>query len=400
MSLLSSRMNLIKPSPTLAVAQKAAELKAQGRDVIDLGVGEPDFPTPSHVIDEATAAMKRGETKYTAVGGTVALKKAIINKFKRENNLEYAADEIIVSVGAKHVLFQAFFASLNSGDEVIIPAPYWVSYPDMVAFAEGTPVFVNCPDVQDFKMTPAQLEAAITPKTKWVILNSPSNPTGMAYSKEELSALGEVLKKHPHVYIMSDDIYEHLLFDGRSFATIAEVVPELKSRTLTINGMSKAYSMTGWRIGYAGGPKELIKAMTTLQSQSTSNPSSISQAGAVVALEGPQDFLPERVAAFQERRDRALDILNQCTDLKCVRPEGAFYLFPNCAGVLGKKTPQGQVLQSDMDYVSYLLEEAGVAVVPGTAFGLAPYMRLSTATDLKTLEEAATRIVSATQRLS
>lgn len=399
MSLLADRMKLIKPSPTLAVAQKAAELKAQGRDVIDLGVGEPDFPTPAHIIEEAYSAMKRGETRYTAVGGTVALKKAIINKFKRENNLEYAADEIIVSVGAKHVLFQAFFASLNPGDEMIIPAPYWVSYPDMVSFAEGVPVAVDCPDSQDFKILPHQLESAITPKTKWLILNSPSNPTGMAYSREELKALGEVLKKHSHVYIMSDDIYEHLLFDGREFATIAEVVPELKSRTVTVNGMSKAYSMTGWRIGYAAGPKELIKAMTTLQSQSTSNACSIAQAGAVMALEGDHSFIPERKSAFEARRNRALKILTSCPELNCVKPQGAFYLFPNCSGVIGKKTPEGQVLNSDVDYVTYLLEEAGVAVVPGSAFGLSPYMRLSTATDMKTLEDACHRIVSATKKL-
>ena len=400
MSFLADRMKLIKPSPTLAVAQKAAELKAQGRDVIDLGVGEPDFPTPSHIIEEAYAAMKRGETKYTTVSGTVALKKAIINKFKRENNLEYTAEEIIVSVGAKHVLFQTFFASLNPGDEVIIPAPYWVSYPDMVSFAEGTSVVVNCPDSQDFKILPSQLEAAITAKTKWLILNSPSNPTGMAYTREELKALGEVLKKHPHVYVMSDDIYEHLLFDGREFATLAEVVPELKSRTMTVNGTSKAYSMTGWRIGYAAGPKDLIKAMTTLQSQSTSNTCSIAQAATIAALEGDHSFLPERKSAFELRRNRALEIFASCPDLKCVKPQGAFYLFPNCAGVIGKKTPQGQVLNSDVDYVTYLLEEAGVAVVPGTAFGLAPYLRLSTATDMKTLEEACHRIVGATEKLS
>ncbi|MEB3702297.1 Pyridoxal phosphate-dependent aminotransferase [Candidatus Bealeia paramacronuclearis] len=399
MSLLAKRMQLIKPSPTLAVTQKAAELRAEGKDVIDLGVGEPDFPTPLHIIEEAYAAMKRGETRYTAVSGTVNLRKAICEKFRRENNLDYTPDEVIVSAGAKHVLFEAFFASLNPGDEVIIPAPYWVSYPDMVSFAEGHPVFVKCDDSQDFKITPLQLDKVITPKTKWLILNSPSNPTGMAYSKEELAALGEVLKKHPHVYIMSDDIYEHLLFEGRAFATIAQVVPELKLRTLTVNGTSKAYSMTGWRIGYAAGPKDIIKAMTTLQSQSTSNACSIAQAATIAALAGPTDFIAERTKAFQERRDRALEIFSTCPDLKCIKPQGAFYLFPNCAGVIGKKTPQGQIISTDMDYANYLLEEAGVAVVPGTAFGLSPYFRLSTATALNVLENACTRIVAATGRL-
>ena len=400
MSLLATRMQLIEPSPTLAVTQKAAELRAQGKDVIDLGVGEPDFPTPPHVIEEAAAAMKRGETKYTAVPGTVALRKAISEKFQRENGLEYAPDEIIVSVGAKHVLFQAFFASLNPGDEVIIPAPYWVSYPDMVSFAEGTPVFVPCDDAQDFKIQPHQLEKAITPHTKWLVLNSPSNPTGMAYTKDELAALGEVLKKHPHVFIISDDIYEHLLFDGREFATIAQVVPELKSRTLTVNGMSKAYSMTGWRIGYGAGPKELIKAMATLQSQSTSNACSLAQAASIAALSGDSTFIAERAKAFAARRDRALEMLSASSDLKCIKPQGAFYLFPKCEGVIGKKTPDGQVIDSDIDYANYLLEDAGVAVVPGTAFGLAPYFRLSTATSLETLEKACERIISSTKKLS
>ena len=400
MSLLATRMQLIKPSPTLAVTQKAAELRAQGKDVIDLGVGEPDFPTPPHVIEEASAAMKRGETKYTAVPGTVALRKAISEKFQRENGLEYAPDEIIVSVGAKHVLFQAFFASLNPEDEVIIPAPYWFSYQDMVSFAEGKPLFVACDDTQDFKIQPHQLEKAITPHTKWLVLNSPSNPTGMAYTKEELAALGEVLKRHPHIFIVSDDIYEHLLFDGRVFATIAQVVPELKSRTLTVNGMSKAYSMTGWRIGYGAGPKELIKAMATLQSQSTSNACSLAQAASVAALSGDSTFIAERTKAFAARRDRALEMLSASSDLKCIKPQGAFYLFPKCEGVIGKKKPGGQVIGSDIDYANYLLEDAGVAVVPGTAFGLAPYFRLSTATSLETLEKACERIVSSTKKLS
>lgn len=392
MSILASRLSKIKPSPTIAVTTKAAELKAAGRDVIGLGAGEPDFDTPEWIKDAATAAMKAGQTKYTAVDGTPALKKAICEKFKRENGIEYTPDQVTVGTGGKQVLYNALMASLNPGDEVIIPAPYWVSYPDMTILAEGTPVFVECGEQHGFKLQAADLEKAITPKTKWLILNSPSNPTGAAYTKAELKALTDVLMKHPHVWLMTDDIYEHLVYDGFEFATPVQVEPRLKDRTLTVNGVSKAYAMTGWRIGYAAGPKELIKAMGGIQSHSTSNPSSISQAAAVAALNGDQTFLNEWRRVYKERRDLVVTMLNQAEGITCPTPEGAFYVYASCAGCIGAETPDGKVIQSDSDFVTYLLETEGVAAVQGAAFGLSPYFRISYATSNKDLTEACTRI--------
>lgn len=392
MSFLASRLGRIKPSPTLAVTNKAAELKAAGRDVIGLGAGEPDFPTPAHVCDAAKAAMDKGETKYTAVAGTMALRKAISAKFKRENGLDYAPEQITVGCGGKQTIYNALMATLNPGDEVIIPAPYWVSYPDITLLAEGTPVIVECSDAAGFKMQPDQLEKAITPKTKWLILNSPSNPTGAAYTKAELKALADVLMKHPQVWVMTDDIYEHVVYEGFEFATIAQVEPGLYDRTLTLNGVSKAYCMTGWRVGYAAGPKAIIKAMNDIQSQSTTHTASISQAAAVAALEGPQDFIPAHNATFKERRDLVARMLNETPGLKCHVPEGAFYVYPSCAGVIGKTTPQGKKIESDEDFVTYLLESEGVAAVHGAAFGLSPYFRISYATSTEALKEACTRI--------
>ncbi len=400
MTIVADRLSKIKPSPTIAVTMKAAQLKAEGKDVIGLGAGEPDFNTPEHIIAAAKKAMDAGETKYTPVEGTVKLRNAIIAKFKRENNLEYASDEIIVGTGGKQVIFNAMLASVNPGDEVIIPAPYWVSYPDIVSFCDGVPVFIECSGEANFKLKPEQLEKAITPKTKWLVLNSPSNPTGAAYTKEELKALADVLVKHEHVWVMSDDIYEHLVYDGFKFHTIAEVEPKLKARTLTINGVSKAYSMTGWRIGYGAGDKKLIKAMTNLQSQSTSNSASVSQAAAVEALNGDQAFLGEWRKSFSARRDLVVDALNKIPGLKCAKPEGAFYVYPSCAGLIGKKTPQGATLNNSNDVATYLLESVGVAVVPGTAFGLDPYFRISYATSEKTLAEACNRIAKACGELT
>jgi aspartate aminotransferase len=400
MSILAARLNRIKPSATLAVTAKAAALKAEGRDIIGLGAGEPDFDTPAFVREAGCAAINGGQTKYTNVDGTPALKDAIIAKFKRDNNLTYARDQIIVSTGGKQVLYNAFMASLNPGDEVIIPTPYWVSYPDMVILAEGEPVFVPCEAKAGFKMTPAQLEKAITPKTKWVILNSPSNPSGAGYTKAEMKALTNVLMKHPHVWVMTDDIYEHLVYDGFEFCTPAQVEPGLYERTLTVNGVSKSYSMTGWRIGYAGGPKELIKAMAGVQGHSTSNPCSISQAAAVAALNGDQSFLKEWVKSFGERRDLVVSMLNQAPGLHCPRPEGAFYVYPSCAGCIGKRTPDGKIIETDTDFVTYLLESEGVAAVQGVAFGLSPHFRISYATSAQALEEACRRIQRACAALS
>lgn len=394
MAFLSDALGRIKPSPTLAVTAKTAELKAQGIDVISLGAGEPDFDTPEHIKEAAIQAIRNGDTKYTVVDGTPALKKAVALKFKRDNGLDYAPDQISVNSGGKHTLFNALMATVNPGDEVIIPAPYWVSYPDMVYLAGGTPVIVNAGMDTGFRMTPEALEAAITPRTKWLILNSPSNPTGAAYSRDQLRALADVLLRHPHVWIMADDMYEHILFDDFEFATIAQVEPGLYDRTLTVNGASKAYSMTGWRIGFAGGPKVLIKAMAAIQSQSTSNPCSISQAAAVAAMTGPQDFLKERARAFQKRRDLVVSMLNQATGLVCPTPEGAFYVYPSCAGVIGKTTPKGQVIATDEDFVTYLLQDHRVAVVQGSAFGLAPHFRISYATS----EDVLTRACEAIQR--
>ncbi|KZD05770.1 aspartate transaminase [Thalassospira xiamenensis] len=392
MAFIADRLSRIKPSPTIAVTTKAAELKAAGVDVIGLGAGEPDFDTPDNIKDAAKAALDAGKTKYTPVAGTPELRKAIVAKFKRENDLEYTIDEITVGCGGKQTLFNALFATLNPGDEVIIPAPYWVSYPDMTLMAEGVPVVVECQEENDFKITAAELEAAITPKTKWVVLNSPSNPTGAAYSRAELRAIADVLLKHENVWVMSDDMYEHLVYDGFKFTTIAQVEPKLKSRTLTCNGVSKSYAMTGWRLGYAAGPVELIKAINKVQSQSSTHTSSISQAASVEALNGPQDFLKERAEVFKERRDLVVKAMNECEGLTCKKPEGAFYVYPSCAGTIGKKTPDGKVIETDTDFVTYLLEAEGVAAVQGSAFGLAPYFRISYATSTEALTEACARI--------
>jgi aspartate aminotransferase len=399
MAFIASRLAQIKPSPTIAVTTKANELKAKGLDIIGLGAGEPDFDTPDNAKEAAIKAIQAGDTKYTAVDGTPALKKAICGKFKRENGLDYEPANITVGAGAKQVLYNALMATLDEGDEVIIPAPYWVSYPDMVNLAGGTPVFITCDANANFKLRPEQLEAAITPKTKWIILNSPSNPSGAAYSRKEMKALTDVLVKHPHVYVMADDIYEHVLYDGFEFVTPAQVEPKLFDRTLTVNGVAKAYAMTGWRIGYAGGPKELIKAIAVIQSQSTSNPCSISQAASVEALNGSQVFLKERTAAFQKRRDDVVARLNAIDGISCNTPEGAFYVFPSCKGLFGRKTPSGMVLKGSNDVATYLLEEALVAVVPGIAFGLDDHFRISYATSDAVLEKACARIKEACGKL-
>jgi len=400
MALISAALGRIKPSPTIAITNLARELQAKGRDVIGLAAGEPDFDTPDHIKQAAIEAINQGQTKYTAVDGTPRLKKAIVAKFARENGLTYAPEQITVGTGGKQVLYNAFMATLNPGDEVVIPAPYWVSYPDMVLLAGGTPVFVPCLEQHGFKLQAEDLDRAITPKTKWLVLNSPSNPTGSAYTAAELKALAEVLLKHPQVYVMTDDMYEHLVYDGFTFATPAEVEPRLMERTLTCNGVSKAFAMTGWRIGYAGGPKDLIKAMGTIQSQSTSNPSSISQAAAVAALEGDLSFLPERNEVYRQRRDMVVARLNEAQGLSCHKPEGAFYVYPSCQGVIGKKTPDGQVIGSSEDFARYLLEGVGVAVVHGSAFGLDPYFRISYATATSVLEDACARIQKACAALS
>ena len=395
MSIISKSLKRIKPSPTIAVSQKARELKASGKDVIGLGAGEPDFDTPENIKQAAVNAINRGDTKYTAVDGTPDLKKAIANKFKRENNLEYSADEITVGTGGKQVIYNAFMATLNKGDEVIIPAPFWVSYPDMVLLAGGNPKIVKCNENDGFKLTPKNLKKAITKKTKWLILNSPSNPTGASYTKEEIEALSEVLIKNKNVHILSDDIYEHITYDNFNFFTIAQV-SKLKNRTLTMNGVSKSYAMTGWRIGYAAGPKEIIKAISKIQSQSTSNPSSISQAAAVEALNGTQDFIQERSNAFKERRDFVVNSLNNIKGISCLKPSGAFYVFPSCKKLLGKKTK----LKTDKDFVEKLLEEALVAVVQGSAFGLDGYFRISYATSMDNLKKALERIKSFCESLN
>jgi aspartate aminotransferase len=399
MSVIAERLSRIKPSPTIAVTQKARELKAAGRDVIGLGAGEPDFDTPDNIKEAAIAAIRAGQTKYTAVDGTPELKEAIAGKFSRENGLDYEPAQITVGTGGKQVLYNALMATLDPGDEVIIPAPYWVSYPDMVLLAEGSPVFVSCGQNHGFKLQPETLEDAITDKTKWLILNSPSNPTGAAYSAAELKALTDVLLRHPQVWVLTDDMYEHLVYDGFQFATPAAVEPELYERTLTVNGVSKAYAMTGWRIGYGGGPAALIKAMSKVQSQSTSNPSSVSQAAAVEALSGPQDYIAERSDVFKQRRDIVVEMLNDCPGLHCHKPEGAFYVYPSCAGVIGKRTPAGEEIRSDEDFVTYLLEQVGVATVQGEAFGLSPHFRISYATSTEALVEACGRIKAACEAL-
>lgn len=400
MPFLSDALGRIKPSATIAATQKARALKAAGRDVIGLGAGEPDFETPANIREAAKAAIDRGETRYTDVDGTVALKQAIVAKFKRENSLDYKLEQVSVGTGGKQVLFNALLATVNPGDEVIIPAPYWVSYPDIVNFAGGTPVFVTGKAEDGFKLRPEALEKAITPKTKWVILNSPSNPSGAAYTRDELKALTDVLVRHPHVWILTDDMYEHLVYDNFVFTTPAQVEPALYERTLTMNGVSKAYCMTGWRIGYAAGPQMLIKAMSNLQSQSTSNPSSISQAAAVEALNGPQDFIPKNNAVFKQRRDLVVSMLNQAKGIHCPKPEGAFYVYPSCAGTIGKTSKGGVKIASDLDFANALLEEKGVAVVFGEAFGLAPHFRISYATSTEALKDACGRIQEFCAQLS
>lgn len=400
MSLLSAAIGRIQPSATAAVTRRTAELKAEGRDIIGLGAGEPDFDTPDHVKEAAIAAIRRGETKYTIVDGTAALKEAIRLKFRRDNGLDYAADEVTANVGGKHSIFNALVATLDPGDEVVIPAPYWVSYPDIVQFCGATPVIVPCPASAGFKMTPEQLDAAITPQTKWVILNSPSNPTGAAYSEAELKALAAVLLAHPHVFVMADDMYEHIVYDDFRFVTLAAAEPRLFERTLTVNGASKAYAMTGWRIGFAGGPKRIIQAMAKLQSQSTTNPCSIAQAAATAALTGPQDFLKERARVFQTRRDLVVSMLNQCEGLFCPRPEGAFYVYPDCAPLIGRRAPDGRVIASDEDLATWFLDSEGVALVHGGAFGLSPAFRISYATSTALLEEACRRIQRACAALA
>lgn len=400
MTLIAESLKQIKPSPTIAVTTKAKELKAAGKDVIGLGAGEPDFDTPDHIKQAAIEAINAGQTKYTPVDGTPELKKAICDKFKRDNNLSYEPSQISVGTGGKQILYNALMATLNPGDEVIIPAPYWVSYPDMTVLAGGTPVAVECTAENNFKLQADDLRAAITDKTKWIILNSPSNPTGAGYTHDELKQLTDVLLDFPHVYVMTDDMYEHIVYDGFAFATPAQVEPKLYDRTLTVNGVSKSYAMTGWRIGYAGGPQELIKAMAKIQSQSTSNPCSISQAAATAALNGQHDFLQERNDAFKRRRDLVVEKLNAIPGISCNTPEGAFYVFPDCRGLLGKTTPDGTTLESDQDVVTYFLESALVAAVQGSAFGLDGFFRISYATSDDALTEALNRIAEAVGKLS
>ncbi len=387
MSIVSNSLKRIKPSPTIAVTSKAREMRAAGKDVIGLGAGEPDFDTPDNIKEAAIEAIRKGDTKYTAVDGTPALKKAIQAKFSRENDLSYDLDQISVGTGGKQVLYNAFMATINKGDEVIIPAPYWVSYPDIVLLAGGKPKIIKCDEKNNFKLTPEKLTKAVSKKTKWIIINSPSNPTGSGYTKEEIIALSKILIKYKNLYILSDDIYEHITYDGFKFFTIAQI-EKLKNRTLTMNGVSKSYSMTGWRIGYAAGPKEIIKAMAKIQSQSTSNPTSISQAAAVEALNGTQDFISERSNSFKERRNFVVDSLNNIKGISCLSPEGAFYVFPNCKKLLNRKTK----LKTDKDFVEKLLEKAEVAVVQGSAFGLDGYFRISYATSMENLKKAMQRI--------
>ena len=399
MSIISDSLKKIKPSPTIAVTQKARELKAAGKDVIGLGAGEPDFDTPDNIKHAAIKAINDGDTKYTAVDGTPALKKAIVEKFKKENNLDYTTDQITVGAGGKHVIYNAMMATLNEGDEVIVPAPYWVSYPDIVLLAGGKPVVMECNEKQGFKINPSDLEKFITPNTKWIILNSPSNPTGACYTEKEIREIAKVLEKHSHVYILSDDIYEHVTYEGFKFFTIAQI-ESLKERVLTMNGVSKAYSMTGWRIGYAAGPKEIIKAIAKIQSQSTTNPSSISQAASVEALSGTQDFIKKRSVSFQERRDFVVKALNDIDGIECLNPDGAFYVFPSCKGLVGKKDTNGKEIKSDTDFVQSLLENSGIAVVQGSAFGLEGFFRISYATSMDNLKKALEKISSFCKSLS
>ena len=399
MSLIAARLNRIKPSPSSMAGQRARELRAAGRDIVGLTSGEPDFDTPPNVCEAVVRAMASSKTKYTDVGGTPELRAAVVAKFRRDNGLDYSPNEVIVGTGGKQVIFNALMCTLEAGDEVIVPAPYWVSYPDITRLADGNPVVVTCAPENAFKLQPEQLERAITPRTRWLVLNAPNNPSGATYSRGELRALADVLLRHPHVWVMTDDIYEHILYDDRRFATIAQVEPALKERTLTINGVSKAYAMTGWRIGYGGAPAVLVKAMVKLQSQSTSNPSSISQEAALEALNGPQDFILERTRIFQQRRDRVVAWLNAIPGVSCHLPEGAFYVYPSCAGVIGKKTPDGQLLASDNDFVLYLLESQNLALLQGEAYGLSPFFRISFATSMEKLEEGCRRLRLACEAL-
>ncbi|MCS3509729.1 aminotransferase class I/II-fold pyridoxal phosphate-dependent enzyme [Achromobacter sp. JUb104] len=392
---LAERARAIKPSPSMAAKTRVDQLRAEGRDIIDFTVGEPDLPTPAHIVQAGIDALNSGDIRYTASAGAKPLLEAVRAKFERENGLDYGLDELIVGVGAKQLIFTALAATVQAGDEVIIPAPYWVSYPDMVLVNDGTPVVLACPEADGFKLTPQALEHAITPRTKWVLLNTPSNPTGAMYSVEELRALGEVLARHPHVWLMTDEIYEHLAYGDARHASPAAVVPALAGRTLTINGVSKAYAMTGWRLGYAGGPKPLIKVMATLISQSTSCVSAISQSAARVALTADQRCVSDAATIFHARRDRIVALLNAVPGIRCPEPQGAFYVYPSVEGLLGKRTPAGRVLESDLDVVMYLLDEAGVAVLDGAAYGLSPYLRLSFATSMENIEEGCRRINSA-----
>ncbi|EJL86772.1 aspartate/tyrosine/aromatic aminotransferase [Herbaspirillum sp. CF444] len=399
-SRIAGRVRRIKQSPSSAAAERASELRRQGKDIVNLVVGEPDFDTPAHIRQAACAAIERGETRYTPTAGTPALRNAIAAKLARENNLVYDASDIITTCGAKHAIFNALAITVEAGDEVLVPAPYWVSYPDMVMACDGTPVIVACTEADGFKLTPALLSAAITARTKWLIINSPSNPTGAAYTLAEYRALADVLARHPQVMIMTDDIYEHIRFDGASTPHLLNAAPELRKRTLVINGVSKTYAMTGWRIGYAAGPSDLIAALDILQSQSTSNPSSVSQAAALAALTGDQSFIADFAAVYRQRRDRGLALLNAIPGLSCRTPGGAFYLFVNCGGLLGRKTPQGQSLESDIDVVMYFLESTGVALVAGSAYGVSPYFRMSIATGIEVIEEGCRRMAQAVAALT
>jgi aspartate aminotransferase len=399
MGIIAARLNRIKPSPSSMASQRARALRAAGRDIVGLTAGEPDFDTPPNVCDAVVRAMAASKTKYTDVGGTPELKAAIIDKFRRDNDLAYAPDEVIVGTGGKQIIFNALMCTLESGDEVIVPAPHWVSYPDIALLAEGRPVTVACRPEDDFKLRPEALEEAITPRTRWLVLNGPNNPSGATYTREELRDLADVLLGHPQVWILSDDIYEHILYDGRRFFTIAQVEPALKERTLTVNGVSKAYAMTGWRIGYGGAPAELVKAMTKLQSQSTSNPCSISQAAAQEALTGPQDVVAERTRIFRTRRDMVVAAVNEIAGLSCHAPEGAFYVYASCAGVIGKKTPDGKVVANDTDFVMYLLESQNLALIQGDAYGLSPFVRISFAASTEMLEEGCRRLQLACEAL-
>jgi len=397
---LAARLRRIKPSPSTFAADRASELRRQGKSIVNLVVGEPDFDTPQHIRDAAVVAMNQGQTRYTLMAGTVQVREAIVAKLERENHLRYGMDEIIVTSGAKSAIYSAFAITIEAGDEVIIPAPYWVSYPDMVLACDGTPVTVACPESQGFKLTAQQLEASITPRTRWLLINSPSNPTGASYTLEEYRALAEVLARHPHVMVMTDDIYEHIRFDGQRTPHLLEAAPQLRERTLVVNGVSKTYAMTGWRIGYIAGPRAYIKALDTLLSQSTGSCCGISQAATAAALNGDQSFVAESVAVYKQRRDQTVAALNQIPGISCRSPEGAFYLYVNCSGLIGRKTPEGKVLQEDTDVVLYLLESEGVAAVAGTAYGLSPYFRLSIATSLDILDEGCKRIARAVAKLT